>query len=381
MDPGATVLVNADNDAGSQTVDGANGHFPLTRDRELGPSDPIERRRNEDDLRRVSLTLPQPGPNEQRSVRLRWTETGAPDRTLIKLWLSREKNEANIGITTWPLAQAPKTIWVEGVNPSNLRRQIEMKLELLDGGGAVLKSDRALWTVTPVLEDLHVAAGQGTAPFLGFDVPRQQWVLASSGGVPAAGALYAKAFALRSSGALRLMQTVRDTNNLNGAGARFSNNAPAKSYDFAAPLTGQRLLDSGVAAPFKNDPPLYTVDEQKSFVIGTARADVLATDSPRLWNINAVLPPAGATTDVDVTMLFDAYAVWQFNDRNHSIYTLGGTAWNVRYQGTLFIGPIGPGFAPGANNANNGSTGFNTDNSDPWPLTAPYANDGGSDWR
>jgi hypothetical protein len=355
---GGSVLINADNDNGSVMT----SRIPAKRDFEVVPGDPLAQRENEDDMTRIRLRGPTPLPNDQRQVRLTWQETG---RDRIKVWTTQTKSQAALSSgVTWALGQKPPEVFVEGLLEGDDLRKIGMKLELLDAQSAVLRDDEARLTVAPVLQKLEVNIGQGTAPGL-FQPDPQQWDLISwAGGAPGvrAGNFLAEAYRLAIPGILRFVQNLHFINNRpGGKGITYSNGQAAKSYDFNAPHAGQTLLDA------LNDLPFYDYEERFSSTATTRRVE--ATDSPWM-RVTGVRPGAGATGTIDVTAQFDLYAVWVFQD--DSIWVLGKTEWNVRFNGNLTVNPVA--FAPLANNANNPSTPFQHSNTNPTAMSGPTAN-------
>ena len=265
---------------------------------------------------------------------------------------------------TWALGQKPPEVFVEGLLEGDDLRKIGMKPELLDAQSAVLRDDEARLTVAPVLQKLEVKIGQGTAPGL-FQPDPQQWDLISwAGGAPGvhAGNFQAEAYRGATVGRPRFVQNVHHVNNRpGGKGITYSNDQPAKSYDFAAPHAGQTLRDA------HDDPPFYTFNEHTS---GTSIRKVEATDSP--WSrVTTIIPPGDVIGTVDVTLKFDLWVVWEWLD-DGSIWTLGKTEWNVRFNGSLANNPVA--FNALAGNANNPSTGFGRTNVNPTVLSGPDAN-------
>jgi len=104
-------------------------------------------------------------------------------------------------------------------------------------------------------------------------------------------------------------------------------------------------------------------------------------------NVPGILPSAGIdeenlnSTDLNFSMFFELYAVWQFDDQ--VIYTLGLVTWEVQFQGTITGGEFGSydvNFTPGSLNNVHGNDDFTPFNGDTRPVL-PIANNEFDDWK
>ena len=366
-DPGGTVVVNADNDNGSNVTN----HVPALRDFDVTPEHDLAQRQGENDLRELRLMASRPEANETRRVRLSWQEGG---RDRIRVWTSPTKTAGSLltSPTTWALGQQPETLWVEGLREGESLRRITVRADLLDVNDQVLVWDDLKLTVTPVLTNLQVQIGDGTAP--GLRQIAGAWYLESrAGGAPdIQTALFtSQVFALETLGTPKLVQNVHNVNSAGGGkGITYTDEMAPRTYDFAPPHAGATLLDATDGDMF------YTQLQNYQTFQGTRTHT--AKDSPLMALANA-LPNAGATGSLDVTLKFDLYAVWLYSDG--SIWPLGKTEWSVHFKGNLIWIAGQLVFAPGGGNGNNPSTDFERDNSLPVTLGRPFANQGQAAWR
>jgi hypothetical protein len=366
---GGFVPVNADNDNGSTMTD----HIPATRDFDANGY-------TDNDLVPISLSL-QPTTGLSGTLQLRKVEGG---RDRIKVWETTGKVAEVPLPKTWTVGTdaIPTTLHVEGMKEGEALRAVDLVLEYLEGS-AVVCDDKVKATVTPVLQDLEATVASGADPGLVND-PVLGWAIVSeAGGTGAAFTLKAEALKTNVDGELKHVQNVKNVNNLAGAtppmaAGAILDDGTERLWDFAAPNAGNFLLDVYAAGDF----PFYALMESRTTVgdVETVQAD----DSPALsltGPVNSVLPSAGDTTELDVSFEFQTFATWKFDD--NTVYFLGKTTWNVRYAGDISrpAGGGNPTFAKGADNNNNGSTGFTRSNANPPATSAPTANAGSAGWR
>ena len=125
---GAYIPVNANNDNGSKLTN----HLPIgpkaKRDFDVAPD------AKEKSLVKCRLIVRAPG-IANPSVRLSATSSG---RAVIKVWDTAHKDNQITLPKTWTLAQMPEQVYVEGVVTGAAEREVDMTLELLDGGGGLV---------------------------------------------------------------------------------------------------------------------------------------------------------------------------------------------------------------------------------------------------
>ena len=353
---GGFVPVNADNDNGSTVTH----DIPATRDFDTdGYTD--------DDLVPISLSL-QPTTGLSGTLRLRKVEGG---RDRIKVWETTGKGTEVSLPKTWTVGTdtIPATLFIEGLKEGQALRDIDLVLEYLQGG-TVLCDDKVKATVTPVLSNL-VAVACTNVPdyYVGADTLEMLW---SNGGwgTPTVSMKSAVWNITNPAGQLRVVQHVNNQGLLaSGAGAINSDGGKWK-WDFAPPHGGATLVDGfGTGATWD---PFYADDDASAILY---KSD----DTPRIWvGPDEILPASGKSTAIDIKQNFTMYAVWQFSD--DTVYFLGNTTWNIRYQGVLTNTAGTIAFPGGADNKTTGSSGFTRDNADQ-NTGEPGATDAIAPWR
>ncbi|MDB5293139.1 MAG: hypothetical protein JWL69_4380 [Phycisphaerales bacterium] len=369
------VPVNANDDNGSPITDG-NGNvvpigIPQVRDFNVNPIP------NEKDLVPIQLVV---GP-QNGMVRLTDAVLSG-DNGAIKVWDTPTKQNEIVLPHSWPAGQLPQTLWVEGVAPSTEENSVLLDLQYIDANGVERDDSKVHLTVTPVLKNLSATAKAGEFPDYRFSNVQGD-LIDSTNAAPNPDNTYTLSATMDEKNfpaELSLMQTARFTNNLpNGVGANIQDNTLPRtqySWDFPAPNAGKPLIDAQDQQHF----PFYTTPlGNRSF-----NGDLITltdVDAPSLRLITppiAVLPTPNHTTTIDVTYVYRTYAVCEFAD--HSIYFLGYTDWNIRYQGDVKAVQGGYTFVPGANDADNSSTGLVESHAD-IPIVGPIANFAPPAWR
>jgi hypothetical protein len=302
-------------------------------------------------------------------------ETG---RANIKIWKDRKKTQL-FTIHEWvSFSDLPEDLYVEGVKEGAAEREIDLKL-LIKVGGVTVESDTVKITVTPVLENF-VASAKRAQPVVFSQAGGYLRIVSGPGDFNIKVTSFIKHRNMP--GQPQTIQTIKIESPSNIAAKLYEISEPDRpiqtwAYDFKTPHQGERVVDS-----FSEDNPIYSTNNT-SYELGLVRHEIL--DNPA-FSFNEVSGALSQFTDIDLTWLFDDYAVWQFSDG--SLYALGKTNWSVRWKARFSRASNDPLVYTWGElsplSSNNTATSFTRDNTRPeinLPTATDALNSGNGGWQ
>ena len=312
---GVYIPINADNDNGSPIimVSGHSTRFPTIHDFDAANLD-----RDDDELVHMKVEVPT-GLGSSFSGKLVVAENG---RAKIKIWKDRKKTQL-FKLDEWvSFPNLPQSLYVEGVKEGAEEREIDLKL-LIKVGAVTAEGDAVKITVTPILKNF-VASAKRAQPVVFSETSGNLRIVSGPGDSNIKVTSFIKDRNMP--GQPHTIQTVKMESPSNIAAKLFEVSEPEVpiqtwAFDFKTPHQGKTLVDS-----FSEDNPVYS-NYNTFYESGLVRHEII--DNPA-FSFNQVSGALSQFTDIDVTWLFDDYAVWTFSDG--SLYALGKTNWSVRWK-------------------------------------------------